>query len=147
MKPRTIARLDMLAAEREAGLREAVRRHSAALVQSRQQRQMLSAYRGRLTASWQEGETLPAAQARRASQFAAGAQTAAAQIESAELLILAQLHEATAELARLKAYRRQLADTLRASARAAAEAAEQKAERDRPVSARLTRTNLFLRHG
>ena len=132
MKPRTIARLDMLAAEREAQLQETVRRHAAAQAQSRQQRQMLEGYRDRLAASWQDGVAVPAAQARRASQFAAGAQNAAAQIETAELKTTTQLNEATAELVKVKSHRRKLAGQLRDAARAAATEAEQKAERDRP---------------
>ena len=135
MKPRTISRLDMLAAEREAQVQEAVRRHAAAQAQSRQQRQMLEAYRDRLAASWQDGEPIPAAQARRASQFATGAQNAAAQIETAEAKAAAQLNEATTELVKLKSHRRKLAGQLREAARAAEAEAEQKAERDRPHKA------------
>jgi hypothetical protein len=132
MKLRTIARLDMLAAEREARLREAIRRHGGALAQSRQQSGMLHAYRTRLAASWQDGTAITAAQARRASQFAQGAQAAAAQIESAAAQTAAQLQEAVAELARLKTYRRSLAGTLHAGRQASIAAAAQKAERDRP---------------
>jgi hypothetical protein len=132
MKLRTITRLDVLAAEREAQLQDALRRHTAAQTQSQQQRQMLSAYRDRLTASWQDGEPIPAAQARRASQFAAGAQTAALQIESAETTASAQIHETITALAKLKSHRRKLAEQLRQTTRTVETAAEQKAERDRP---------------
>lgn len=132
MKTRTIARLDMLAAEREAQLQDAVRRHAASLAQSRQQRQMLAAYRDRLAASWQDGEPIDAAQARRASQFATGAQNAAAQIETTEIKAATQLDDATAELVKLKSHRRKLAGQLRDAARTAEAAADQKAERDRP---------------
>jgi flagellar biosynthesis chaperone FliJ len=132
MKPRTIARLDMLAAERETQLQDAVRHHAASLTQSQQQRQMLAAYRDRLAASWQDGEPIDAAQARRASQFATGAQNAAAQIETTEAKAAAQLDDATAALVKLKSHRRKLAGQLRAAARAAAAEAAQKAERDRP---------------
>lgn len=135
MKPRTIARLDMLAAERESQLQDAARRHAAALAQSRAQREMLAAYRDRLTASWQDGEPIPAAQARRASQFATGAQTAAEHIETAETKAAAQLNDTAAELAKLKSHRRKLAGQLRDAARAAEAEAEQKAERDRPHKA------------
>ena len=132
MKTRTIARLDMLAAEREAQLQDAIRRHAAARAQCQQQRQMLSAYRDRLAASWQDGAPIAAAEARRASQFATGAQNAAAQIETTETKAAAQLDEATAALIKLKSHRRKLAGQLRDAARAAAAEAEQKAERDRP---------------
>jgi hypothetical protein len=132
MKSRTIARLDMLAAEREAQLQDALRRHAASMVQSQQQRQMLSTYRDRLAASWQGGEAVPAAQARRASQFASGAQTAALQIETTEATAAVQWQDTATELARLKSHRRKLAGQLRDSARAEETASEQKAERDRP---------------
>jgi flagellar biosynthesis chaperone FliJ len=132
MKPRTIARLDMLAAAREAQLQESVRRHAASMAQSQQQRQMLTTYRDRLAASWQDGAPIAAAEARRASQFAAGAQNAAAHIETTESKTAAQLNDATEELVKVKSHRRKLAGQLRDAARAAATEAEQKAERDRP---------------
>ncbi len=132
MKTRTIARFDMLAAAREAQAQEAVRRHAGSLAQSRQQRQMLAAYRARLAASWQDGTPFAASQARRASQFAAGAQNAAAQIEAAEATAAAQLRDATETLVKLKSHRRKLAAQLRAAASRAEAGAEQKAERDRP---------------
>ena len=121
MRPRTITRLDLLAAAREVLLREALRRQSTILAQSRNQLHMLDAYRARLAASWQDGAAVPAAQACRASQFAAGAQNAAAQLQTT-----------AGELARLKSHRRKLAETLREAARADAAEAEQRAERDRP---------------
>ena len=132
MRPRTITRLDLLAAAREVLLREALRRQSTILAQSRNQLHMLDAYRARLAASWQDGAAVPAAQACRASQFAAGAQNAAAQIAAAEAIAAAQLQTTAGELARLKSHRRKLAETLREAARADAAEAEQRAERDRP---------------
>jgi len=132
MKPRTIARLDMLAAAREAQLQDSVRRHAASMAQSQQQRQMLITYRDRLAASWQDGAPIAAAEASRASQFAAGARNAAAQIETTETNTQAQLNDATEELVKVKSHRRKLAGQLRDAARAAATQAEQKAERDRP---------------
>jgi len=132
MKPRTIARLDMLAAEREAQLQDAVRRHANVLAQNQQQRQMLITYRERLAASWQDGAPIAASQARRASQFATGAQNAAVQIEAAEATAAAQLQDSTEALVKLKSHRRKLAAQLREAARIAETETEQKAERDRP---------------
>lgn len=132
MNPRTLARLDKLAAEREARLHEAIRRHGAALAQSQAQRQMLSAYRIRLAESWQDGTPVPASQARSASQFATGAENAALQIEQGEAAASAQLQEAATALAQVKAHRRKLAEQLRAEARAEVARAEVRAERDRP---------------
>ncbi|WP_297494912.1 hypothetical protein [Acidocella sp.] len=132
MKPQLIARLDLLAAEREARLRDTLRSQATALMQSRQQCELLEAYRGRLAASWQDGRAIPAAEARRASHFSAGAQAAAAQIAATEAAASARLQSAADDLARLGAYRRKLAAKLTAATRAAAAAAEQKAERARP---------------
>jgi hypothetical protein len=132
MKSRTLARLELLAAAREAQLLAALRRHAAAQAQSRQQREMLTQYRDRLAASWQDGGAIPAAQARRASQFAAGAQAAAAQIAAAEQQAGVQLSETAAALAGLAARRRKLQDRIAAAARAERARADQKTERDRP---------------
>lgn len=132
MKPRTIARLDILAAAREARLQEAASRHGAALDHAREQGALLAAYRDRLGASWRDGAADPAVKARRASRFVSGAQTAAAQIEAASAKAAEQLQEAVTALAHVQTHRRGLARALQAHARAEAAQAEQKAERDRP---------------
>ncbi len=132
MKPRNLTRLDILAAAREARLQESLRRQTAILAQGEAQCGILSAYQERLTESWRDGTVLPAAQARRASQFAEGAAAAAAQIEAAQAMAGAQMQQDAAALAQLSTYRRNLAERLRAASRAGAEAAERKAERDRP---------------
>ena len=131
MKPRILAKLDILAAAREARVQESLRRQTAILAQGEAQREILSAYRGRLAESWQDGTVLPAAQARRASQFAAGA-AAAAQIEAAGAAAAAQMQQDADALAQINAHRRNLAERLRAAMRAEAEAAERMAERARP---------------
>ena len=132
MKPRTIARLDMLAAEQETQALEAVRRHNAALRQAEEQRGILAAYRLRLAQSWQGGDAIPAAQARRAGQFAAASHGAEGQIIQAASLAASQLESAITKLAQVKARRAALAEALRKAAQAAARATEQRAERDRP---------------
>ncbi len=132
MKPRILAKLDILAAAREARVQESLRRQTAILAQGEAQREILSAYRGRLAESWQGGTVLPAAQARRASQFAAGAAAAAAQIEAAGAAAAAQMQQDADALAQINAHRRNLAERLRAAMRAEAEAAERMAERARP---------------
>jgi len=132
MKARTIARLDMLAAARKAKAQDEVRRHASTLAQNQQQQQVLKSYRDRLAASWQDGPPIAAALARRASQFATGAQNAAVQIEAAEATAAAQLNDATEALVQLKSHRRKLAAQLRAAAVKADAESEQKAERDRP---------------
>lgn len=138
MKPETLARLDLLAAQRETKLLETIRRQNAALEQAAYQRGMLLSYRDRLAASWQSGVVVSAAQACRAGQFAAGALGAESQIVETEARAKEQLESAIADLARLKAHRRKLAERLRVARRRAQAAAELKAAQDlpwrRPVS-------------
>ncbi|MGO9817691.1 MAG: hypothetical protein ACLPJJ_04870 [Acidocella sp.] len=136
MKAATLKRLDLLAASREVALLETIQRHNAALKQNEYQRGMLEAYRSRLAASWQSGSVVSAAQARRAGQFAAGTLGAEAQIAESAVRTREQLEAAIADLARLKAHRRKLAQRLREAARRAEAQAEVKAERDRPVRGR-----------
>ncbi len=139
MKPRTLTRLDMLAAEQETQALEAVRRHNAILRQSEQQRGILAAYRARLAQSWQDGAIVPASQARRAGQFSAASHGAQAQIEHAAGLAAAQLETAITKLGQVKVQRRALAEALRKSAQAAEREAEQRLERNRPWRPGITR--------
>lgn len=132
MKPRTLARLDMLAAEQEIQALEAVRRHNATLHQAEEHRGLLAAYRARLAQSWQDGTVLPAAQARRAGQFSAASHGAEGQIIQAAGLAATQLEAAITQLGQVKAQRSALAEALRKAAQAAERATEQRAERDRP---------------
>lgn len=132
MKAATLARLDLLAAEREAKLLETIRRQNAALQQAAYQRGMLASYRDRLAASWQGGAVVSAAQACRAGQFVAGALGAETQIVDTEVRAKDQLEVAIADLARLKAHRRKLAERLREVLRRAQAAAELKIAQDQP---------------
>ncbi len=132
MKPETLARLDLLAAQREAKVLETISRQTATLEQAAYQRGMLTSYRDRLTASWQGGEVVSAAQARRAGQFAAGALGAESQIAATEIRAKEQLEAAIADLARLKLHRRKLAERLREARRRMLAVAELKAAQDLP---------------
>lgn len=132
MKPETLARLDLLAAQREAKLLETIRRQNMALEQAAYQRGMLASYRDRLAASWQGGGVVNAAQARRAGQFAVGALGAESQIVETEIRAKEQLEVAISDLARLKSHRRKLAERLREARRHALAAAELKAAQDLP---------------
>ncbi len=132
MKAATLARLDLLAAEREAALLETISQQNLALQQAAYQRGMLVSYRERLAASWQGGAVVSAAQARRAGQFAAGALGAQDQLTDTEVGTRARLDAAIADLARLKAHRRKLAERLRALQRQASAAAELKAAQNLP---------------
>ena len=137
MKAATLKRLDLLAASREAALLETIQRHNAALKQNEYQRGMLEAYRSRLAASWQGGSVVSAAQARRAGQFSAGALGAEAQIAEHAALASGQVEAAIADLARLKAHRRKLAQRLREAARREEAQAEVKVERAQPFRGRV----------
>ncbi len=132
MKTQTLARLDMLAAEQETKLLEAIRRHNATIAQTAHQRGVLESYRDRLAASWQTGAIVPAAQARRAGQFVTASHGAQAQIDQAAGLAAEQLEAAITNLAKLQAHRRTLAKAQREAARQAENAAEQRQERDMP---------------
>ena len=131
MKPSMIARLDLLAAAREAGLLEQVRQHSATLARGQAQDEVLAAYRARLSESWRHGAPVAAAQARIAEHFASGTEAVAEQIAQMRAEAQARLAHAADELAVLRAHRRQLANRLAEAARAAGTQAEQKAERTR----------------
>jgi flagellar biosynthesis chaperone FliJ len=133
VKAATLARLDLLAADREAKLLETIRQQNAAMQQAAYQRDMLASYRERLAESWQGGAVVSAAQARRAGQFAAGALGAETQIVETEARAKAKLEAAVADLARLKAHRRKLGERLREVRRRAQAAAELKAAQDLPL--------------
>jgi flagellar biosynthesis chaperone FliJ len=143
MKPSTLARLDMLAAEQETQLLDAIRRHNATLEQTVHQRGMLASYRERLAASWQSGAEVQAVQARRAMQFVNASQGADAQITQAAQRAGEQLEAAITSLGHIQARRRALAEALRKLALQAERAAEQRMERDipwRPAAGRIRRS-------
>ena len=109
----TLSRLDLLAAAREAQAVEAVRRQQAVLAQVDYQRGVLAAYRLRLAASWQNGAALAAGQAGRAEKFVAASDDAATQIGRVGQQAGAQLAPLLAQLAEVRATRRQLAEMQR----------------------------------
>ncbi|HQT46410.1 MAG: hypothetical protein B7X08_01335 [Acidocella sp. 20-63-7] len=139
MKPRTLAKLDMLAAEQETQQLDAIRRASATLKQTEHQRGVLEAYRVRLAGSWQDGAVLEAGQARRAGQFIAASHSAQAQIDAAAERAQQHLEIAVANLSQTRLRRRTLADMLRRGEVLAEREAEQRLEREtqwRPDPAR-----------
>lgn len=139
MKPRTLAKLDMLAAEQETQQLDAIRRASAMLKQTEHQRGVLEAYRQRLAGSWQDGAVLEAAQARRAGQFVIASHSAQAQIDAAAERAQQQLEAAIANLSQTRLRRRTLADMLRRGQVLAEREAERRLEREtqwRPGPAR-----------
>ena len=132
MKPRTLARLDLLAADREALQVEALRRAQEKLRQSEAHRCLLAEYRDRLSASWQGGAVVTAGQARRAGQFVQASFGAEAQVEAAARQAGQQQAAATEGLAQLQARRRALREAITQHRRAADREAEQAVERAQP---------------
>jgi hypothetical protein len=130
MKAKTLARLELLAAERELQSLEMVRRQNAALAQSEAQRGMLASYRDRLAASWQSGAVVAAGQARRAGQFSTASHGAEAQIGQAAQRATEQLESALDGLAQAQAKRRALREAMHDAARVQERKAEAAVERD-----------------
>ena len=77
---------------------------------------MLASYRERLSASWQNGAPVQAAQARRAMQFANASHGADAQIGQAAQRAREQLEAAITSLGQIQARRRALAEAMRKQA-------------------------------
>jgi len=132
MKTRTMARLDLIAAETERRLLDEIRRHNATLVQIAQQRGVLAGYRERLSESWLSGDVVTAGQARRAGHFVAASRTADAQINLMEAQTREQLEVALQNLAKTQAHRRGLNEAQRKAALQEERAATQQQERALP---------------
>jgi flagellar biosynthesis chaperone FliJ len=132
MSPRMLERLKYLALERERALGQEIERHRASLAQIAQQREVLAAYRARLTGGWTGGRTVSAHQAQSADRFVTASRGAEAQIEQADARARAALAAALSALAAEQARYRQL-DTAQSELTARqARAAEQRAERAQP---------------
>jgi hypothetical protein len=84
MKTRTLERLDLIAAEAETKLLEEIGRHNAAIGQIEYQRNVLVAYKARLTETWQNGGVVFAGQARQAETFVSASRDAARKIDAEE---------------------------------------------------------------
>jgi len=132
MKTRTMARLDLIAAETERRLLDEIRRHNATLVQIAQQRGVLAGYRGRLSESWMSGDVVTAGQARRAGHFVGASRTAETQIDLMEAQARQQLDAALQNLAKTQAHRRGLNEAQRKAALQDERAAMQQQERALP---------------
>jgi flagellar biosynthesis chaperone FliJ len=127
-----LERLKYLAVERERALGREIERHQAALVQIAQQREVLAAYRARLTGGWTGGRTVSAHQAQSADRFVTASRGAEAQIDQAEARARAALAAALNALAVEQARTQQLDSAQsKLNARRAREA-EQRAERAQP---------------
>jgi len=132
MKPRTMERLDLLAAYAERRLLDDISRHQAALAQVQAQRQVLAAYRSRLAQSWRGGAAVTAGQARSAGHFVAASQAAETQIDHAEARARHALAAALEALAATQARRQSLEDALQKAARATERGIETRREQAVP---------------
>jgi len=108
MRPRTMERLDLMAAESERRLLDEIRRHNATLEQIAEQRGVLAAYRERLLETWRSGVVVSAGQAQRAGRFVTASRTAESQVDLAEKQTRQQLDAALQNLAKAQAHRRGL---------------------------------------
>jgi hypothetical protein len=136
MNPRTIARLEIMAAARQAQILDDIRRQETALAQIDGQRNVLAAYCDRLLSSWQNGSTVDAAQAQRAGHFVAASKTASVQIELAAVQAARSRDAALQALAAHEAHRRGLAEALREATLALDRATEKTRETAMPFRAR-----------
>lgn len=132
MKPRTMERLDLLAADTERRLLDDVRRHQATLAQAEEQRRVLAAYRARLSESWRGGAAVSVAEARSAGHFVTASQAADVQIDQMETRARQQLAAALDALARVQVHRQSLEEALAKAAREAERDVETRQERARP---------------
>ncbi|WP_298215980.1 hypothetical protein [Acidocella sp.] len=137
MTPRALERLDLLAAQKEAALVEALSRHSRAVQHFQAQREMLASYYARLDAGWRRAGGVTAGDAARAARFGAQALAAMLQLDASLAAEQARLMESASALARLRAHRRALRERLAAKRRAAAARAEAKAAADLPARGRV----------
>ena len=132
MRPRTMERLDLMAAESERRLLDEIRRHNATLEQIAEQRRVLAAYRERLLETWRSGVAVSAGQVQRAGSFDTASRTAESQIDLAEKRTRQQLDAALQNLAKAQAHRGGLNEMQRKAALEIERDAERRLERTQP---------------
>ncbi len=142
MNPQALAKLDLLAAAKEAALLEALARHSQALQRYEAQREVLAAYQARLGDLWRNGAVVRAGDAKRAGQFNHQADTANAQLTQAMAAERAKLAECTAALAQLRARRRSLQERRAGALRLEESKALERAAQNRPAPRPVNRESL-----
>jgi flagellar biosynthesis chaperone FliJ len=134
MKPRLIARLDLLAELGEAKWLQEIARATKALDQATRQRQLLLAYREKLRQSWRSGGMVEAGAAKRAADFVAASQKAELQIEQMERQATHQLDLARQGFAATQERRRGLDTARRAAAVDAERVTAQRLERAQTIA-------------
>ncbi|HQT63554.1 MAG: hypothetical protein B7Z75_07120 [Acidocella sp. 20-57-95] len=105
MKPRTIARLDLMTAAKEAQIRNEISQLTAKLADLAEQRRMLSRYHDQLGQSWRASGVISASTAQRAGTFVTVARLADAQIMALESQSKTQLAQALQNLAAIQSRR------------------------------------------
>ncbi len=113
MKPRTIARLDLLAAAKEAQIRNDMSQLMAKLEDLARQREMLRRYHDQSGQSWRKGSVTLASNAQRAGIFGKVSQLADAQINAQENHSKTQLAQCLQNLSAAQGYRRGLDQAIR----------------------------------
>ena len=113
MKPRTLARLELMAAAATAKIREEILRHNTVLGQIEYQKRVLADYRGRLQESWRHGGVVAAGHAMRAEVFVAASDEAGGKIGVEAARTQVMLDEAMQALARNQQKRRGLTEARR----------------------------------
>jgi len=126
VKPRTLARLELMAAAAAVKMREEIARHNTVLGQIEYQKRVLADYRGRLKATWRDGGVVAAGQAMRAELFVSASDEAGGRIEAEAQRTRLMLEEAVQALARNEQKRRGLSEALRRAAAAAARESERR---------------------
>jgi len=143
MKPKLMARLDLLAETSQVRLLDEIKRQTATLAQVAEQQEVLASYRDRLTQSWRNGKVIDAASAKRAGHFCAASQTAETQIEQLAEQTRQQLEISLQNLAANKAQRQNLAAAQQKAALQSERMAESRAEQPRtnPILLRAARSS------
>ncbi len=132
MKPQAFAKLDLLAAAKEARLLEQLSGHNAALRHYEAQREVLTSYQERLGNLWRDGAVVRAGDAKRAGQFSTQAEAVIRQLTETIATEQTQLSGCAAALAELRARRRILQDRLASARRLEQITAQNRAAQDLP---------------
>ena len=132
MKPQAFAKLDLLAAAKEATLLDQLSGHGAALRRYAAQREVLASYQERLGNLWRRGGVVRAGDAKRAGQFSTQAEEAVQQLTETIAAEQAQFSGCAAALAELRARRRILQERLAGALRLEQTIAQNHAAQDIP---------------
>lgn len=133
LKPSALAKLDLLAAAKEANLLEVLARHNKTLQNYAGQSDILANYQNRLTASWRSGAVISAGDAARAAKFAAQAETARQHLAHSIKTEQDKQFECITALAALRIRRKTLQERLNAAKKKEADQAFDRAERNIPA--------------